>query len=257
MEDTENKSATTDRESYIVQNITLGHHFVSDIKLQFGPREVIDLTWEDPVLIKKSKNLKDSINKGILKKLTDEEYEKTKALQYNREQKELLKQQQAQPKYKNINADGKTLIADTFDAAKSRKKTEAPVDNHILSYVTAFEIAQGLEAEKGNDLTAEEFAEAVENNPEIVNQLLAHTKGSQKQAHIATFAVPPGEFGQGSGVTKAEMTNWHRDHKYAGADFNISDSNIRDAVDFNEDSDFTENPEDIDFGEEIVIDSEE
>jgi uncharacterized membrane protein YheB (UPF0754 family) len=55
---------------------------------------VIDLTWEDPVLIKKSKNLKDSINKGILKKLTDEEYEKTKALQYNREQKELLKQQQ-------------------------------------------------------------------------------------------------------------------------------------------------------------------
>ena len=39
-------------ESFIVQNVTMGPHYVSDIRLNFGPLEAIDLTWEDPKTIK-------------------------------------------------------------------------------------------------------------------------------------------------------------------------------------------------------------
>ena len=43
-----NESVNQEPESFIVQNVTLGPHYVSDIRLNFGPLQAIDLTWEDP-----------------------------------------------------------------------------------------------------------------------------------------------------------------------------------------------------------------
>ena len=54
-------SVVEDRPSFIVQNITPFYHVCSDINLTWGPREVKDLTWEDPMIIKRSSNLKNSL----------------------------------------------------------------------------------------------------------------------------------------------------------------------------------------------------
>ena len=81
-------------ESFIVQNCTLSYHFVSDISLSFAPKEVKDLTWEDPIIIKKSRNLKDALRTGYLIKLTPDQYEKTMDLQYKKEKKQLERDQQ-------------------------------------------------------------------------------------------------------------------------------------------------------------------
>jgi len=78
-------NSSTERETFIVQNITLGWHSVSDIGLLFAPTEVKDLTWEDENVIRRSRNLKDSIRNGILRKLSPEEYEKTMEMQYQKE----------------------------------------------------------------------------------------------------------------------------------------------------------------------------
>jgi hypothetical protein len=40
-----NESVNQEPESFIVQNVTLGPHYVSDIRLNFGPLQAIDLTW--------------------------------------------------------------------------------------------------------------------------------------------------------------------------------------------------------------------
>jgi len=53
-------------ESFIVQNVTLGPHYVSDLRLQFDPLAVVDLTWEDPKIVKASKDFEFSKN-GIVK----------------------------------------------------------------------------------------------------------------------------------------------------------------------------------------------
>ena len=52
-----NESVNQEPESFIVQNVTLGPHYVSDIRLNFGPLQAIDLTWEDPKIVKASKDL--------------------------------------------------------------------------------------------------------------------------------------------------------------------------------------------------------
>ena len=103
-------------ESFIVQNCTLSYHFVSDIGLSFAPKEVKDLTWEDPTIIKKSRNLKDALRTGYLIKLTPEQYEKTLDLQYKKEKKQLERDQQRKATYsKQKNQKGNDMVAETMD----------------------------------------------------------------------------------------------------------------------------------------------
>jgi hypothetical protein len=203
-------------ETFIVQNITLNYHFVSDIGLQFKPREVLDLTWEDPTLIKKSRNLKDSLRSGILKKLTPEEYDKTMRLQYEREKKELAREQEKnQQKYRKVKtSDGDEFQADTFDPMKRSQKKNDEVDitgiaNHPMSYVAAFEIAQTIAAERGDLISAEEFATLVDQNPNIVPGLLAKTRQAEAEikTHSSYYAVPMGDGATQTGVVKANTNS--------------------------------------------------
>ncbi len=256
-----NKVENNEPESFIVQNITLGYHFVTDINLQFTPREVKDLTWEDQNIIKKSRHLKDSLKRGILKKLTPEEYDKTMEMQYQKEKKLLLKDMQKKPDYKKLKIDGKDVLADTFDVSKASKNKEkldfSGSANDTMSYVAAYEIAQGFAAEKGDILTAEEFGEIVENDPGIVKQLLSNYKQASSKIHSAYFITPPNDSGL-TGVNKEAMSNYNRDKRYAGA-YDIDVKEHPDTVDLDSDSfyDDDDGDGDEDYAEEIVIDDEE
>jgi hypothetical protein len=64
----------TDPESFIIQNVTLGPHFVSDVRLNFGPLQAIDLTWEDAKVIKASKDLRNSLRLGLIKQISAEQF---------------------------------------------------------------------------------------------------------------------------------------------------------------------------------------
>lgn len=243
--------------SYIIQNITLNYHFVSDIGLQFSPREVKDLTWEEPAKIKASRNLKDSIRQGILRQLTDEEYEKTMELQYQKEQKQLMKSQKEQAKYKSMDVGDKEVLAETFDVAKSKKKASSEIDitgtaNHPMSYVAAFEIAQNLAEQNGDDLSAEEFAEMVEQDPRLVSGLLSQTKtaSNQVQQKMAYVARPNGEQTYVS-ATPMQTLN-PQSQRATKAEIEYKTNMIRDAVNLEEEIDG--NPEDYEeFAEEIVV----
>lgn len=248
----ENNTEEKQDTSLIVQNITLGYHFVNDINLQFSPREVKDLSWEDPVIIHKSKNLQDSLRHGILKRLSQEEYDKTMDIQYQKEKKLLLKEQQNKPNYKKKKLeDGKELVADTFDVTKAQRGKEkldfSGNANDTMSYVTAFEVAQGIALEKGDQLTAEEFGEMVENDSKLVGNLLSYVK--QAKNHMAFYATAP-DSGGNTGVVKEAMSNFNRDRRYAGAhDMELLNQHP-DTVDL--DSEFGDEDDDGDFGDEYA-----
>jgi hypothetical protein len=257
------KVTKNDHETTIIQNITLGYHFVSDINLQFSPREVKDLTWEDPVIIKKSRDLKESLRRGILKQLSEEEYEKTMDLQYQREQKELIREQKNKTKLREMKVDGENMLVDRFDVGKSKKKGSSEVDitgtaNHPMSYVTAFEIAQNQAMERGDVITAEDFASIVERDPNIVPKLLQNTRtaaNNQKQAN-AYYATPNDEYGNSSGVIKTKMKNYNQellgksDYSYLNDDPELDQ--MYESSQFDDEDDVDE-----DFAEEIIINVEE
>jgi muconolactone delta-isomerase len=267
-----------ERPSFIIQNITPNYHYVSDISFSWGPKEIRDLTWEDPIIIKKSKDLKSSLRSGILKQLNEEEYEKSMDLQYKAQLKELNRQQKDQAEFEKIKVDDSEFEADTFEIDKSRKvKKEIDITgtaNHPLSYARAYEVAQNLAREQGDELSAEEFGEIVDKNPDIVPSLLTKYKTltEPKEPHKAFYAAPSGDYGTEAGVKRASMTNYNRDAKYAGLDempeIAMKASYIKEAINYEEltrknvkassiDHDFEVDDNDQSFAEEIVIDPDQ
>jgi hypothetical protein len=247
-----NESVNQEPESFIVQNVTLGPHYVSDIRLNFGPLQAIDLTWEDPKVVKASKDLRNSLRLGLLRKITPDQFDSIEERAAIKGKKELLKQQ-SNNNLRTVDVDGKTIEAESIDAEKAYKSkndvTTAGYANDSLSYAMALDIAQTQAQLQGDDLSVEQFAEKVQKNPGIINQLLAQQKNLDANSSVsgvetrgrAFVAEPPSDAIKGSSVREVEMTNYNRDRRVAGADFNYDDSGddgydaIADAIDLEAD----------------------
>ena len=237
-----NESVNQEPESFIVQNVTLGPHYVSDIRLNFGPLQAIDLTWEDPKVVKASKDLRNSLRLGLLRKITPDQFDSIEERAAVKGKKELLKQQ-SNNNLRTVDIDGKTIEAESIDAEKAyankNNVTTAGYANDSLSYAMALDIAQTQAELQGEDLSVEQFAERVQNNPGIINQLLAQQKNLDANSSVsgvetrgrAFVAEPPGDATRGSSVREVEMTNYNRDRRVAGADFNYLDTPEDDGYD--------------------------
>ena len=238
-----NESVNQEPESFIVQNVTLGPHYVSDIRLNFGPLQAIDLTWEDPKVVKASKDLRNSIRLGLLRKISPEQFDTIEEKAAIKGKKELLKQQNNN-NLRTVDVDGKTIEAESIDAEKAYSNkdnnvTTAGYANDSLSYAMALDIAQTQAELQGDDLTVEEFADRVQRNPGIINQLLAQQKNLDANSSVsgvetrgrAFVAEPPSDAIKGSSVREVEMTNYNRDRRVAGADFNYLDTPEDDTYD--------------------------
>jgi hypothetical protein len=237
-----NESVNQEPESFIVQNVTLGPHYVSDIRLNFGPLQAIDLTWEDPKVVKASKDLRNSLRLGLLRKITPDQFDSIEERAAIKGKKELLKQQNNN-NLRTVDVDGKTIEAESIDAEKAYKSkndvTTAGYANDSLSYAMALDIAQTQAELQGEDLSVEQFAEKVQRNPGIINQLLAQQKNLDANSSVsgvetrgrAFVAEPPSDAIKGSSVREVEMTNYNRDRRVAGADFNYLDAPEDDGYD--------------------------
>jgi len=237
-----NESVNQEPESFIVQNVTLGPHYVSDIRLNFGPLQAIDLTWEDTKVVKASKDLRNSIRLGLLRKITPDQFDSIEERAAIKGKKELLKQQNNN-NLRTVDVDGKTIEAESIDAEKAYSNknnvTTAGYANDSLSYAMALDIAQTQAELQGEDLTVEQFADRVQKNPGIINQLLAQQKNLDANSSVsgvetrgrAFVAEPPGDAVKGSTVREIEMTNYNRDRRVAGADFNYLDTPEDDGYD--------------------------
>jgi hypothetical protein len=237
-----NESVNQEPESFIVQNVTLGPHYVSDIRLNFGPLQAIDLTWEDPKVVKASKDLRNSLRLGLLRKITPDQFDSIEERAAIKGKKELLKQQ-SNNNLRTVDVDGKTIEAESIDAEKAYSNkndvTTAGYANDSLSYAMALDIAQTQAELQGEDLSVEAFAERVQRNPGIINQLLAQQKNLDANSSVsgvetrgrAFVAEPPGDAVRGSTVREVEMTNYNRDRRVAGADFNYLDTPEDDGYD--------------------------
>jgi hypothetical protein len=248
-----NESVNQEPETFIVQNVTLGPHYVSDIRLNFGPLQAIDLTWEDPKVVKASKDLRNSLRLGLLKKISPEQFDSIEERAAIKGKKELLKQQ-SNNNLRTVDVDGKTIEAESIDAEKAYSNkndvTTAGYANDSLSYAMALDIAQTQAELQGEELSVEAFAERVQKNPAIINHLLAQQKNLDANSSVsgvetrgrAFVAEPPSDAVRGSSVREVEMTNYNRDRRVAGADFNYLDTpdddgydSIADAIDLEAD----------------------
>lgn len=247
-----NENVNPEPETFIVQNVTLGPHYVSDIRLNFGPLQAIDLTWEDPKVVKASKDLRNSLRLGLLRKISSEQFETIEEKAAIKSKRELQAQQKSN-NLRTVEVDGVEREVEVIDAEKPVSKSEsvstAGYANDSLSYATALDIAQTQAELQGDELTVEQFAEKVQRNPGIINQLLAQQKNLDANSSVsgvetkgrAFVAEPPSNSTQGSTVREVEMVNYNRDRR-SNVDFDYNDNNyddggIADAIDLESEGD--------------------
>jgi hypothetical protein len=219
--------------SFIVQNVTLGPHYVSDIRLNFAPLQAIDLTWEDPKVVKASKDLRNSLRMGLLKQISAEQFDNIEERAAIKEKKELLKQQN-DSRLTKMDVDGREIEVETIDAEKAynpdKGVSTAGYANDSLSYAMALDIAQTQAELRGDELSVEQFAEQVSKDPALVGRLIKMAKNVESNSSVsgdpkrgqAYVAMPSADPLSGTTVQKVNMTNFNRD---------MRDEVIRDSLD--------------------------
>lgn len=241
----ENYKVDEEPKSFIVQNVTLGPHYVSDIRLNFAPLQAIDLTWEDPKLIKASKDLRTSLRLGLLKQISADQFENLEQKAAIKEKKELLRQQNSR-KLNTMDVDGREMEVETIDAEKAynpnSEVSTAGYANDSLSYAMALDIAQTQAELRGDELSVEDFAEQVNKDPDLIRKLISQQKNLDSNSSIsgdsrkgtAYVAVPAESSTSGTSVQKMQMTNLNRDAVRNNIDFNydsLDEDNIAETID--------------------------
>jgi hypothetical protein len=217
---TSNSSET--RESFYVQNVTPGPHYVSDIKLSFQPLEVIDLTFRDPDEIRGSQNLKESLRMGYLRKISPEEAERLAEVRASKLRKGVTKLQQASSRMQDVDVDGKTLEVEAINLSRtdsskvSEQVSMAGYANDPLSYTVALDIAQAEAEAKGETLTVEEFADATSRDSGLVRRLITQNTGASMRTAMgkdtrAVYATPPESDEYEAGIHRQRMRSTEDD----------------------------------------------
>jgi hypothetical protein len=210
-------------QTFIIQNRTPSPHYVSDIKLSFDPLQVIDLTWEDPKLVKASKDLKNSLRKGILVQITSDAWDSILSREAEREKKEILRQKKNSG-YETMEIDGKTIEVESLDAEKPYNKdgtvSISGYANDSLTYALALDIAQHQAEMQGDELSVEQFAAMVKSDPTIVQRLVKSTSVSVSGDIRKGSAVVASQDSDGNvSPRKMNMSNLNKDGYIAGGDF--------------------------------------
>lgn len=240
----ESNLSNDEPKSFIVQNVTLGPHYISDIRLNFAPLQAIDLTWEDPKIVKASKDLRASLRMGLIKQITPDQFEKLEERAAIKEKKELLRQQNSM-QLDSMDVDGREMQVEVIDAEKAYK-TENTVStagyaNDALSYAMALDIAQTQAELRGDELSVEDFAEQVKRNPSLVGNLISQNKNMQANSSVSgdpksarAFVATQPDNVNGTVVQQVKMNNINRDMNTNNVDFDfdsMDDLPIAEAID--------------------------
>lgn len=222
---------TNEPKSFIVQNVTLGPHYVSDIRLNFAPLQAIDLTWEDAKVVKASKDLRNSLRMGLLKQISVEQFESIEERAAQKEKKELLRQQNNE-RLTKMDVDGRELEVETIDAERAynpdKTVSTAGYANDSLSYAMALDIAQKQAELRGDELSVEQFADQVRRDPGVVNRMISMQRNMQANSSVsgderrgrAYVATPSNDPTQGTQVQEMRMTSLNNNNR---VDFNYDD----------------------------------
>lgn len=182
-------------EKFLYQNITRTYYCISDINLEFTPHGILDLTHLDPSILVKSRDLRGAMDRGAIRRITPETYQKEMEIKYKKERNE-LEREQYQAKMRKIKKGNELEFdAEVLDM-NSAKKKHAPLNfegtaSDSISYVKAYEIAFNLAQRRGEDFSATQFGDLVNKDPSLVPRLLSMTENTvaaqteARKVHIA------------------------------------------------------------------------
>ena len=179
------RRSSASRQDVILQNITPGHHCVTDkgngIDLYFEPFGVTDLTWFDPQKLRRSTQLQKSLIDGYLVPITREEHDSILHAESMKMKEDALNSINPNGKRRTRTfetPDGREIEAEVvnlnnFDSKSAQDSiTSAGQSNDPTSFSIAFNRARKEYAVNGLNLTAQTFHKMSLENPALVKSYL-------------------------------------------------------------------------------------
>jgi len=163
----EERSFNTDANptDFLVRSIVPTPLFIGDIKLSIPPFEAEDLTHENPMYVRGSRDLTAALDCGFLQRIDRKTYTMLRKRKQEKEQEAWAQEEREshiREKY-GRNAPQLMDINSATGKQKSRVST-AGYANDSRSFVTAFQIASDEAAAKGEYLDPADFAEHLAKN---------------------------------------------------------------------------------------------
>lgn len=214
--------------SFIVQNQLGSPLHISDIRLAFAPHEAKDLTWEMSEWTHQSQDLRKAIRKGLLRRITPEEFEFALEENEEAEYNEMVEEQIRQDRLNSLEGDNDDVIADSEDIMRKSRNTTSVVisgSSDPVNYANAFEVLRETYEDEGRRLSSRQFQKMTEDDPTLVDRLLR--TGSVVTSGVAgrgraTYATPPSNEGARMGHRSTRMSNYGRDNFLAGAQDDVT-----------------------------------
>lgn len=212
--------------STIVQNISEGYVCISDLNLTFGPFEIQDLNHIPQEQLDRSINLRTTLRKGLLQKISLSEYDRILDKQIAREQKAASQAREQRRRSmvqvdEDIKFDAEIVDLNSSNVTHNSEAISTKgYANDPTTYAMAYAQAKEEARRYGETLDPEDFAQRISKNPGILNKYLTVSSNNgvasgDLNRGRATVIMPPDEFG-GTSVAQMNMTNFNRDQRIAG-----------------------------------------
>lgn len=218
---------STTPERFIIQNVTQGHHCITDLSITLEPFQVYDLSWDKTGFVQNSNDLRHSLRKGYVQRISPEEWDEIIMAEEAREQEEAYKAESQRNNRTVVEMDGRMVDAESLNlnASDSGRNHQALVStqghaNDPATYAASFREARSEAKNRGYTLTAADFANQVASNDGRLPTRFAKNNFGRNQSSstsgdpnrgIATVSTP-------DGFRKMPMTNFNRDNSIAGSD---------------------------------------
>jgi hypothetical protein len=169
--------------TYIVYNPDMSPHIVNDIKLTINGNDFYDLAWENETNIKPSRNLKQSLEDGLLVRITPDEaayYEKQNKIRRRQEILQNRQQEEDEKRQFQLN-DDRTIEAESLNILVNKRFDSGLIDDKLtfgMAHKRALENARA----KGQVFNSRQFAEDFKNNPSKYKNIIKNAVSSGRDS---------------------------------------------------------------------------
>jgi hypothetical protein len=185
---------------YIIRNMTPNPVFIADIKLSLPPFESEDLTHEDPMYIRASRDLSSSLDLRVVQKISRDTHNKIRAKKLQKARDAWEQEERDSNVRERYGRNAPQLMDINAPTGKNKSRVStAGYANDSNSFLAAYEVAAQQAESKGEYLDPEDFAEYLAKNKDniITPQMLKSSfdPNHQQKRGNAYYAEPDGRGG--------------------------------------------------------------
>lgn len=175
---------------YIIKNMTPSPLSIADVHLELPPFEAIDLTYDDPMYIRASRDLTAALDLGMVIPISREQYNLWKARKIEKEKESWAKSEREQAVRDKYGRNAPQLLDINSVGGKNKSRVSTTgYANDPRSFLAAYSVAAEAASARGEYLDPEDFAAELAKKDNIITPAMMERSASQQSGRSGNAYV--------------------------------------------------------------------